>query len=276
MKQIFITLSLIVCLVMASCSSDESANIQTPDIQKAYDELNQQIASYNTEFRNQYSLPPTTKAWKFWKRLAAVLSADASGALVGSIGGPCGSIFCAVFFSAVGGPAAEFTETRSVSSLELNSYATLSDEGIGYLHNTILSEIEAEHPGIYNQSTSYDTMANLIVEKMKKYGYTISTNERNQFVRKAQTIIPQESFDTADALVAHYQKKIPEFSNQIGVVLDFVSNVGEISDETELVRIYNEGYQKIVSESNLPDPQKKTLLPCIDVAANSAILWEVE
>lgn len=210
------------------------------------------------------------------KLKARFLCADASGALVGgAVGGGVGAIFGAVLNSAVAGPA--MASTRAISTqVEINAYTTVSEEGIGHLHNQILSEIETENPGIYNQAISYDAMANLIIAKMQKYGYVISETDKNTLLKKAENIVPKTDFDTMDQLSVHYQKVLPEFSNEFSIIKDFVLNVEEISDDKELVKEYSNGYQLIISSSKLPEPKKQELIPCIDVAANSAVLWEVD
>lgn len=270
-----ITLLLAVCICFASCSSEETNEVRkTEDIQKAYEELNANLAIYNTDFMNKNALPQT-KA-KFWKKLARFLCADASGALIGgSFGGGVGAIFGAIFSSATAGPAMAATKALS-TTVEVNAYATASEEGIGYLHNQILSEIEAEHPGIYNQAVSSEVMANLIIAKMQKYGYVISETNKNALIKKAENVMPKTDFDTMEQLSAHYKKVLPEFSNEFNIIQDFVLNVEDISDDTNLVKEYSTGYQLVISSSKLPEPKKLELLPCIDVAANSAVLWEVD
>lgn len=275
-KIIFVFM-LVCSICFFSCSSEETQeNQQTVDIQTAYKELNESLARYNASFMHETCIVQTRKG-KFLKKLAKFLCADASGALIGgSVGGGVGAIFGAVLNSALAGPAMA-AETRAVLSVvDVNSFVTVSEGGIGYLHNTILSEIEAEHPGIYNENVDANYLASLIVEKMEKYGYYISTSEQTVLINKALSIVPKVEFETIDQLTSHYQQVLPQFSNEMNVIQDFVVNVEDISDDIELVKAYTEGYQKVVAVSNLPEPKKLELKSSLDVAANSAVLWEVD
>lgn len=69
---------------------------QSIEIQEAYDELNQNLANYNTLFISEQFLAQTRKG--FWVRLINCISADASGALMSkSSGGFIGTIFSAIY-----------------------------------------------------------------------------------------------------------------------------------------------------------------------------------
>lgn len=107
-------------------------------------------------------------------------------------------------------------------------------------------------------------------------GYYISTSEQTVLINKALSIVPKVEFETIDQLTSHYQQVLPQFSNEMNVIQDFVVNVEDISDDIELVKAYTEGYQKVVAVSNLPEPKKLELKSSLDVAANSAVLWEVD
>lgn len=297
------------CAGLVCCSQEEqNASGKSEDLQIAYAELSQQLAIYDANFKEEYGIPETRG---FFKKLLGALLADASGALIGSSAGPVGAIFGAIFNSAVAGPAigeeleattyittrpdmAHVTDSGSCSASTSDKTTSTTVEGdptsastesapvavsatgIGYLHNLILTEIEIENPGIYNQGTSLEALGNLIVEKMKKYGYSISESDKRALMNKSDKVVPKQVYTTEDELVSHYRNVLPEFAPEMRVIQNFACNVEAISNDSELVKAYANGFEKVISASSLPESAKADLLPCIEVAANSAVLWEVQ
>lgn len=281
------------CAGIACCSQEEeTVNQQPQDLQIAYAELNQQLAVYNANFKGEYGIPKTRG---FFRKLLGALAADASGALMGSSFGYIGAIFGAIFNSAVAGEAIgeqfdattyttqdpystpgepQITTADEIPYSATTSAVAVSDTGIGYLHNLILTEIEIEHPGIYEQGSSLENLGNLIVEKMEKYGFSISESDKQMLMDKSDRVVPKQVYSTDDELVSHYTTALPEFASEMHVIQNFACNVEEISNDTELVKAYATGFQEVISASSLPEATKADLLPCIEVAANSAVLWE--
>lgn len=306
-KKITMSILTIFIYCMSSCSSDESISTPVIDKQSAYNELNENLATYNAVFWNENNIPQTRG---FWKRLRGYLLADAGGALVGSAFGGWGALFGAVFSSAVAGPCYAEYEVVSKNELiivddlpikpvntkpktrnspdmetpmkpdiqsysEINSNVTVTNSGIGYLHNTILTNINQKHPHIYQQSSDYGTMAQYIVTEMKEYDYKISETEKNILIEKVNSSIPQGYADPNVELIALLKNAYPEFSEELSVLDNFSTNIQSLTNDIELVKKYLDGYLQTIQNSNLTESQKEILKSSIEVAANSAVLWVV-
>ncbi|RGN32012.1 hypothetical protein [Bacteroides oleiciplenus] len=296
------------CICIFSCSSDENTYTQSDKTLNVYSELNEKLATYNAAFWSENNIPQTRS---FWKRLKGYLLADAGGALIGSVFGGWGSLFGAIFCSAVAGPAyaehemkskddgiitidttifkpiTRIPTTRNPEDMEpanpenqgygtINSNVTVTNSGIGYLHNTILSKINQKHPDVYKQSVSSETMAKYIVTEMKEYNLTISETEQSILIHKVNSTIPKDDVDPNIELIILLKNAYPGFSDELSVLDDFATNVGSLTNSTELVKKYLEGYLQVIENSNLTDSQKEILKSGLEVAANSAVLWVVE
>lgn len=302
---------LVIYICISSCSSDEKRQTQVK--QETYSELNVSLATYNAAFWNTNNVPQTRG---FWKKLRGFLFADASGALLGSIFGGGGALFGAIYSSAVAGPAfaeheivvqhtptcpaipltADDTEAIPVSDpylgrvlpryneiiapisnpLTVNCYATVTSSGIGYQHNLILSRIEEAHPNIYNGTEDSEVMADLIATEMKESDYVIPETEKNILIQKVNSIVLKSNVDSTIELVTLLKNACPEYSDELFVLDDFTTNIVDITNNTELMRIYLNGYLQVIENSNLTDSQKKVLKSSIEVAANSALFWVTE
>lgn len=304
-----ITMSILaICIYsMSSCSSDEKVNTQSIDKQSAYSELNENLTIYNTTFWNDNNIPQTRG---FWRRLRWYLFADAGGALIGSAFGGWGALFGAVFSSATAGPVYAKYELNSKNedltiiddgllkpikpatrnspgqgtvinpdqqiNSKINSNVTVTSSGIGYLHNKILSSINQKHPNVYKQSVGTETMAKYIVTEMEEYNYEISETEKNILIQKVNSTIPKDDTDPNVELITLLKNACPEFSDELSVLDDFANNIGGLTNSTELVKKYLDGYLKIIQNSNLTEAQKDLLKSSLEVAANSAVLWVTE
>ena len=311
MNKIFITSFLAICISMSSCSSDEKTYNQPK--QELYSKLNEDLAAYNATFWNANNIPHTRS---FWKKLRGFLLADAGGALIGSAFGGWGALFGAVFSSAVGGPAlaehemtsqtattcpvipptSDNTQTVPISDpysaevlsddneiaaptssqVAVNCYATVTSSGIGYEHNLILSRIEETHQNIYNEAKSSEVMADLIVTEMGKCSYAIPETEKNILIQKVNSIVLKSKTDSATELITLLKNTWPEYSDELSVIDDFTINIGNITNNTALMKAYLDGYLQVIERSNLTNSQKEVLKSSLEVAANSALFWVTE
>ena len=106
-------LVLICALCVFSCSKDvENDNgLKEESSQVAFAKLNQSLAEYNASFITSH---PSTRS--FWTKIRGFLIADASGALIGSVFGTAGSVFCGILSSAFAGPAFAEIDRISINS----------------------------------------------------------------------------------------------------------------------------------------------------------------
>lgn len=294
MKKNFLISALAFCICVSSCSTDENMQSQSADNNVVFNELHNSLLNYNTSFLNENNIVQTRG---FWGRLRGFLMADASGALFGSAFGGWGALFGGIFSSAVAGPVLAqepllvdspmmddrpirtyidtYVEPELNSISGINEYQVVTNSGIGYLHNTILSDINTKHPNIFSLQPSTKTMSELVAVEMKERNYSIPESEKQIIINKIESIIPaataSSTVDPATLLKSIY----PELSNELSVINDFAANAEHLAKNISLLQEYLNGYLQGIENSGLTAEQKEALKASIEVAANSAVLWNV-
>ena len=51
---------------------------------------------------------------------------------------------------------------------------SLKDDSVGFLHNSIISEIAEENEGVFEDNLTTEEWMNLIIPKAEKYGCSVS------------------------------------------------------------------------------------------------------
>lgn len=167
--------------------------------------------------------------------------------------------------------------TVSIYDFTVNSNMYATSSGVGYLHNCVLADLEQDNPGIYNTKTGLSSLASLISDEMLKYGYDISDEERNICLQKIQFLLNDSAeLNEEDDLILLFKRHFPEYSSELTVLNDFVVNVESLVGSSEDIISYLTGYIQIILQSNLPSAEKQLLQNSIEIAANSAVLWNVE
>ena len=262
---------------MISCNSEENVqNEPFNETAESYELLAQELAAYNMAFYENHNIPLTKG--KIWKKIKKVLTADAVGAIVGLRGGIHGSIVVGVGASIAA--AFQSSSTNSISITDnsfTNSYQFVTNEGVGYLHNVIISEIEKENPGIYARPISEEELCNLLFSKITKYNLSMSKEDIRIAIRQAIQIVPDDNFESTEALMQYYKESIPGYNIEFNILGDFVDHVEPIIDNPKAVKDYYEGYKKTISSNvSLRVETQMNAILAIEVAANSAVLWNIK
>lgn len=281
-KIIFVLL--IIGIWFTSCSSEENnQNKLSNEMTESYELLAQELATYNAAFYESHNIPQTKGFLKkLWNKIKGFVAADATGAYIGgALLGPAGAIGGAVINSALAGSA--INESMNMASPSTNEfivarpYQITSEKGIGYLHNLIISNIEKENPGIYNQSISAEEMSKLVMNQMKAYNYPISDEDMTQLVNKAKEVLPTTVIESTDELIQHYKNLLPEYSTELNLLGDFIDYIEPIAHDPLLIKEYYNGYKEtIYSSPFLRIEQVQRALLGIEVAASSAVLWNIQ
>ncbi len=300
-------LIMVVCACLASCSSEKDSFVSDQEQKGAFDELKVELAQYSAEYHKENGIMQTRAG--FWKRLRGFLFADASGALFGSYFGGGGALFGAIFNSVVAGSVFSAMDNEYVGVqpmpiepiepmepilnplndvgtpedpieeeyVYIRPYVTVTTDGAGYLHNMIISKIDENYPDVLKNIGSTDLIAGYIADEMEsEYGYTISDSTKEMLIQKVDSVNNVDIDWEYDYMVARVNSLLPEYENELAVIEDFVENVEPMGGRVVNVQNYLSGYLQIINNSNLTDEQKQTLRMCIEIAANSAVLWVVE
>lgn len=276
MKNIKILLVLFsIGIWLASCSSEENnQNMPSNEATESYEQLAQELAAYNAAFYEEYNIPQTKG--KFLKKLLKVIGADAIGAAVGLIGGPEGSLVLGIGAS-IGAAASSSTNSIIPTESLTRSERFITTEGVGYMHNLIISNIEKENPGIYNQPLSNEKIAELLSHKFKNMNIPISDEVIKTNLSQVTQITPHSEFESIEELMQYYQSILPEHSSVVNVLEDFIEHIDPIIDNTEAIKSYYEGYKETIKTStSILYQDMEKMLVAIDVAANSAVLWNIQ
>lgn len=119
-------------------------------------------------------------------------------------------------------------------------------------------------------------MADLIVTEMGKCSYAIPETEKNILIQKVNSIVLKSKTDSATELITLLKNTWPEYSDELSVIDDFTVNIGNITNNTELMKAYLDGYLQVIESSNLTNSQKGVLKSSLEVATNSALFWVTE
>ena len=308
MKTKYLALMIVISICITSCLSENgNALLLEQGKDDAYDALKVELARYTAEYYTEDDVVLSRVG--FWKRLRGFLFADASGALLGSRFGGLGALFGAIYSSAIAGPVYsaldnEFQEilpmpiepiepidslvsplynvTTPEEPIEdeygcIRPYVTVTPIGTGYLHNMILSKIDEKHPNILECIESADLIAEYVVDEMAcGYGYDLPNSTKDLLIQKVDSMNMVDVDWGYDDIVTYVASLAPEYRNEFAIIEDFVANVEPLGGRVANIQGYLAGYLQIVNASNLTDEQKQILTTCIEVAANSAVLWVVK
>lgn len=160
----------------------------------------------------------------------------------------------------------------------INHYVTVTSEGVGYEHNMILSKIEEDNPGIYNRSViNSGEMRQLIVNEIsKKEDYSVPTTSIKELVKQTEDLVEEAQTSGNKDIYALIRNQHPQDIEIWRIINDFVSNVIEFNQDSNLTKNYLKGYLNVIDQSQLNDRLKGYLKMSLEVGANSSALWIAE
>lgn len=278
MKTKLLFMLLLCSFYCVSCSNEVKPDAkENAAIEANYVKLNETLDLYSQNFVASHTTSVATRG-RFWNWFKSVLFCDASGAALGGlVGGGGGALIGGILFSACAGSCAYvvprpplYGETAIVTDAPCLS---VEGDSIGFLHNSIISEIAEENEGIFENELTSEEWMNLIIPKAEKYGCFVSENDKRTIISKMNEMpLSSELIQNDEQLVSYYKTKMPECAQQLDVIKTYVSTASQIVNKDDL-KEYTEGCTQIISETQLPIEERKALASSVIVAENSALLW---
>ena len=268
---------LVVCgFYFVSCSNEVKTDVkENANVETNYVKLNESLDLYSQNFVATHATSVQTRG-RFWSWFKGIILSDATGALLGSSLGAGGALIGGLLFSASAASCSYVVPNPKVgveTSIYFEANLSLKEDSIGFLHNTILCEIAEENEEVFVQSLTAEEWMDILTLKAKKYGYSVSENEKAIIISQKNNIpLSAELIKDEEQLVAYYEKKAPECVQQLKVLNCYVSTAAQITEQEDLEE-YTQGCKKIICETQLPVEEQKNLLASVAVAQNSAILW---
>ena len=280
MKTKLLFMLLLCSFYCVSCSNDVKTDAKENAVVEAnYAKLNETLDLYSQNFVASHPTSVATRG-RFWNWFKAVLFCDASGAALGGIvGGGGGALIGGILFSACAGSCAYVVPRPPLSDQMEMAIVTevpclsLKDDSVGFLHNSIISEIAEENEGVFEDNLTTEEWMNLIFPKAEKYGCSVSESDKNTIISKMNEMpLSSELVQNDEQLVEYYKMKMPERAQQLDIIKTYVSTASQIMCKDDLQE-YTEGCTRIISETQLPVEEQKALASSVIVAENSALLW---
>ena len=238
MKTKLLFMLLLCSFYCVSCSNDVKTDAKENAVVEAnYAKLNETLDLYSQNFVASHATSVATRG-RFWNWVKAVLSDQMEMAIVTEV--PC---------------------------------LSLKDDSVGFLHNSIISEIAEENEGVFEDNLTTEEWMNLIIPKAEKYGCSVSESDKNTIISKMNEMpLSSELVQNDEQLVEYYKMKMPERAQQLDIIKTYVSTASQIMCKDDLQE-YTEGCTRIISETQLPVEEQKALASSVIVAENSALLW---
>lgn len=277
MKKVFISLTLLVC-ILSSCNKQEETLVTHPEEsiteKAAMNELMLNLKEYNTSFLIEHSHNQTRGLWGWLKRLARTVYADAAGGLLGASCGPWGAVCGATISSAIvfmadkigdgsavhpplkpiitrgddfgefgGNPTGTDENYMNINALNytvLSSNSGLWADSVGYYHNSILMHLNEDQ--MLDNNNSF--FLNLTINRICQQADGMSANGRGSTTNSQ--LLSSISYSQLKTLLEDntYSDSFDDFVNEI------IALYPEHESELEFLKDYIEALCEIEQSQN--------------------------
>ncbi len=290
--------------------NEESDKEIVRNIPLSYLCLQEDLGSYNNAFMSKNGVAQTRSGFGDWwrRKWRAISKADATGALQGYKKGYgwCSCLLEGVVYSAAAvfeidlddaivpilsnnplgedvsicsgpdlGGVQRPIEILPEGEISVNHYVVVTNQGVGYLHNQILSKIDEDTPNIFNSHVSINSMTETIIDEMEDYNYTVPQSLKTSIINETNLVFENIDEVKNGDVTTYFQTLFPEDANDLDIIDDFVDSVTLLTNMAD-IQSYLSGYLQTIQNSNLTNEEKEKLTIAIEVAANSSVLWEVQ
>ena len=285
--------------LLVSCSNDKiNENIAAveDETELAFSELTDDIDFYNSELG--VIGDPETKG-RFWNFLKKLFCCDATGAAIGAglgssagpggillgglIGGLVGSVTCSGFIFddtqtlQVGEPAQTITCVNVGATIYNSIEAVDLYDSVGFYHNRIISDIY-ESSGTEFLSYTEEQIYDLVVHKVKEFFTKQSIKKTmpnlTKYLDYNSTILSYIEHSDEVGLLNYLKELYPSRTGEFMVIFRYLDSISSLAVSD--IPSYHEGFKNILNASNVSVDSKNYISMVTSVAANSAVLWNVD
>lgn len=307
-----VALSISAALGLSSCSKDEpqqspkiesSTSLQTVHSsaeERSLENLALQLDAYNALHTPPASQQRPRSFWSFLKKVVAVISADATGALNGNAqygerGGIVVGILSSITMAVEGDATTKEKEEETNNWLYVYSQkASFSKEEypiVSRLHNDVIQNLLKRYPNLYKMSENEILeilFANIPETPVRDDKYSIpNLSEADSLFMESLPIARKVVGECKNILNTPYRDpslKTPvqdmlERSTDLGkskagILAGYVSTLAEIEDPRAMTD-YLDGFNQIIKRSSVSASFKEDAKLFTSVATSSRLLWDV-